>query len=64
MADDATQTDAAAADELDPRTDLALVVAALGGGPGDGRESAVRRDVPPVVDTGWSEVDWPRDAAA
>ena len=64
MADDATPTDAAApSDKLKPRTDLAVVVAALGGGPGDDRDAAARRDAP-AVDGDRPEEDWPDDAAA
>jgi hypothetical protein len=42
MAEEPTPTDAVENGERDSQTDLALLVAALGGGPGDRGESGVR----------------------
>ena len=43
MAKEPTPAEAAETEETDPHTDLALVVAALGGGPGEPSESGARR---------------------
>lgn len=56
---DTTPTGASASEgEPALETDLALVVAALGGGPADGGDAAGRHEAPSPDD------DWSRDVAA
>jgi hypothetical protein len=62
MAEEPTPTEAAEPDdESGLQTDVALIVAALGGGPGDRRDSGVRRGTPqPSTEAG--PADHPRQS--